>query len=103
MAHMVPRQAWQYLIGNARRRDPACLFLAEAYPSGDRANPIHDPAELLVAGFDAFYHSDAYNALKRIYQRSGSPADYDRQITPLSAAGRAGRIAYLENHDERRV
>ena len=37
MAHLVPREAWEYLLGEARRRDRACYFLAEAYPAATRA------------------------------------------------------------------
>jgi glycosidase len=105
MAHMVPREAWKYLIGNARRpeRDPDCYFLAEAYPTSDLAYPIRSFDDLVAAGFNAFYHSDAYNALKRIYQGTGSQEGYDRAITSLSGAERVARLAYLENHDERRI
>ncbi|HKM53716.1 MAG TPA: alpha-amylase family glycosyl hydrolase [Isosphaeraceae bacterium] len=105
MAHLVPRQAWEYLIKNARSpgRDPGCFFLAEAYPTSDRGYPITNLNDLIAAGFDAVYHSDAYNALKRIYQGLGSQDDYNWQITPLSSAERSCRLAYLENHDERRV
>jgi glycosidase len=103
MAHYVPREAWEYLIPAARQRNPDCFFLAEAYPTGDRAIPITNLDDLLALGFAAFYHSDAYNALKRVYQGSGGLDDYDRTITPLSAPQRDGRLAYLENHDERRL
>jgi glycosidase len=103
MAHYVPREAWDYLVPAARQRDPACYFLAEAYPSAERAIPISNLDDLLAAGFDAFYHSDAYNALKRIYQGAGSLDDYDQTLTPLTAAQRDRRLAYLENHDERRI
>ena len=42
MAYLVPREAWEYLIKNARGpgRDPDCFFLAEAYPTSDRGYPI---------------------------------------------------------------
>ncbi|HJT77109.1 MAG TPA: hypothetical protein VJ739_07905, partial [Gemmataceae bacterium] len=105
MAHLVPREAWEYLIGSARQpgRDPGCLFLAEAYPSGRPWAPVPDLDDLLAAGFDAVYHSTAYDALKRIYQGTGGQEDYDRAITSLSPEARAGRLGYLENHDERRV
>jgi glycosidase len=105
MAHLVPREAWEYLIGNARSpaRDPGCLFLAEAYPSGRPWSPVPNLDDLLAAGFDAVYHSTAYDALKRIYQGTGGQADYDRAVTSLSLVARAGRLGYLENHDERRI
>jgi glycosidase len=103
MAHFVPPEAWQYLIPAARGRDPGCFFLAEAYPTGDRSIPMWDPGDLLAAGFDAVYFSDAYNTLKRVYQGRASLDDYDRTITSLGGAQRAGRLGYLENHDERRI
>ncbi len=105
MAHFVPLEAWAYLIGNARSagRDPACLFLAEAYAGGGSDIPVPDPDDLLGAGFAAFYHAAAYNALKRVYQGNGSQDDYDGTITRLSGVQRNGRVGYLENHDERRI
>jgi glycosidase len=103
MAHLVPREAWEFLVGAARGRNPHCFFLAEAYPGGGPGVPVPDPDGLLAAGFDASYHSTAYDALKRIYQGRGSQDDYDATITHLSGAQRAGRLGYLENHDERRI
>jgi glycosidase len=103
MAHMVPLEAWRYLLGNAKMRDPDCLFLAEAYPGGGNDIPVKNLDDLLAAGFDATYHSDAYNALKRIYQGRGSQDDYDDTITHLSESQRGARLGYLENHDERRI
>lgn len=103
MAHMVPRPAWEYLMGNARKRHPACLFLAEAYPTSDPRYPVTDLDELIAAGFDAYYHSDAYRTLKRVYQGMGSLDDYDRQVTALTDHQRANRLGYLENHDECRL
>jgi len=103
MAYYVPRKAWKFLIGNARGRDPDVFFLAEAYPTGDRAIPIHDLNDLTAAGFDALYYSSAYDALKRIYQGFGSQDDYDRQVSVLSTSDRPHRLFYLEDHDERRV
>jgi glycosidase len=105
MAHFVPLEAWQYLIASARSaaRDPDCLFLAEAYPASDGAIPVHNLDDLVNAGFTAVYHSDAYNALKRIYQGTGSQDGYDGTITWLSPPQRDSRLGYLENHDERRI
>ncbi len=105
MAHLVPRQAWQYLIGNARQpeRDPECYFLAEAYVPSGMASPVLDLNELTAAGFNAVYHSHSYDALKRVYQGAGSTDDYDRVVTGLATDERPTRLAYLENHDERRI
>lgn len=105
MAHLVPRPAWEYLIGNARGpgRDPDCFFIAEAYAPSGMASPITDLNELTAAGFDAVYHSASYDALKRVYQGTGSLDDYDRAVGMLLSPERRARVAYLENHDERRV
>jgi glycosidase len=105
MSHLVPRAAWEFLIGSARApgRDPGCFFLAEAYPSWGVGSPVTDLNDLVAAGFDAVYHSGSYDALKRIYQGAGSQDDYDRVVTALSGAQRTARLAYLENHDERRI
>ncbi|HEX3655605.1 MAG TPA: alpha-amylase family glycosyl hydrolase [Pirellulales bacterium] len=103
MAYYVPLDAWTYLLRKARTRNPASLFLAESYPNGGGPIPVSNLDDLISAGFDAFYHSDAYNALKSIYQQIGSQDNYDGTITHLSPAQRAGRLAYLENHDERRI
>jgi glycosidase len=103
MAHMVPLEAWRYLLTKAKTRDPGCLFLAEAYPGGGNDIPVKNLDDLVAAGFDATYHSDAYNALKRIYQGRGSQDDYDGTITHLSESQRSARLGYLENHDERRI
>jgi glycosidase len=105
MAHLVPREAWEHLIGRARLpgRDPGCYFLAEAYVPSGMASPIAALDALTAAGFDAVYGSAPYDALKRIYQGSGTQNDYDRAVTGLSPGERARRLGYLENHDERRV
>ena len=105
MAYYVPLEAWAYLIGNARAadRDPACFFLAEAYPGGGNDIPVQNLDDLIAGGFNACYHSDAYKTLKRIYQNKGSQDDYHRTITSLSDWQRAARLGYLENHDERRI
>jgi glycosidase len=103
MSHLVPREAWQFLIAGARDagRDPNCFFLAEAYAAGGPGAPVDDLNELLDAGFDAVYHSFSYDALKRIYQGCGDQDDYDWAVTSLTR--RPGWLAYLENHDERRL
>jgi len=103
MAHMVPGEAWQFLIDRAKSRGSGCYFLAEAYPTGDRSYPVRSLEALIDAGFDAVYDCDSYNALKRIYQVCGSQDDYDRVVSSRSASGRATRLEYLENHDERRI
>jgi len=107
MAHLIPREVWEYLIAAARspERDTACFFLAEAYPASAPGAPITKFDDLIAAGFNAVYHSPSYNALKRIYQGFGSQEDYDQAVSVVSSAfgPRASWLAYLENDGERRV
>lgn len=93
-AHWVPQEAWRYLIDRARERDAQVFFFAEAYEALN---------ELLDAGFDAVYHDAAYDALKRIYQGTGTQADLDHTMGALDDPRRGRYLHYLENHDERRV
>jgi glycosidase len=101
-AHYVPAEAWTYLIREARQRSPDAFFMAEAYPYHGSLDPVHDPAELIEAGFDAVYHWTAYNALKGIYQGHGVDA-YEREMAALDDTARPHYLEYLENHDERRI
>ena len=102
-AHYVPPEAWAFLIGQARRRDPAVYFFAEAYPWAGSGDPITDRRQLVDAGFDAVYDDESYNCLKRIYQGTGGPDEYDRAVGSASPAARRRAVRYLENHDERRI
>ncbi len=88
---MIPREAWKYLLGRARERDPRCLLLAEAYPNYGPGYPTNDPDQLIDAGFDAVYSSGTYDALKRIYLRNGTSDDYDRVVTSLLPRERTAR------------
>ncbi|HZZ41798.1 MAG TPA: alpha-amylase family glycosyl hydrolase [Tepidisphaeraceae bacterium] len=102
-AHYVPEEAWRFLIDRARGRDADSYFIAEAYPYPDSGDPITDMQQLVDAGFDAVYHDDSYNRLKRIYQRAGSQDDYGGAIASMSTMRRQRSVFYLENHDERRI
>jgi glycosidase len=102
-AHYVPGEAWAYLLGRARARDPSAYFLAEAYPFEGSGDPITNRRQLIDAGFDAVYHHRSYDALKGIYQGQGTQGNYDREMSMLSAADRNHGVEYNENHDERRV
>jgi glycosidase len=101
-AHYVPAAAWTYLIGQARQRNAAAFFMAEAYPYRGSPDPVHDQAQLIEAGFDAVYHWTAYNALKGIYQGRGLDT-YEREMAALDDRARPHYLEYLENHDERRI
>ncbi|MCA9705345.1 MAG: hypothetical protein KDK70_05830 [Myxococcales bacterium] len=93
-AHFVPAEAWTWLLEQARVRDPQAYFLAEAYADLDG---------LLAAGFDAVYYDAGYDALKRVYQGTGSQAEYADVMFALGDDVRDRYLQYLENHDERRI
>lgn len=93
-AHYVPKPAWDFLLQQARSRNAETFFLAEAY---------EDLPSLLKAGFDAVYHDEPYDALKRVYQQTGSLEDLDRLLSRMTNEQRSRYAYYLENHDERRV
>ncbi len=96
-AHVVPNEAWSYLITRARERNPAVFFFAEAYA------PLHELIALQRAGFDAVYHDPAVDELKRIYQGKSSQAQFAEVMGALDDDARPRFLHYLENHDERRV
>ena len=103
-ANYVPAEAWTFLIGQARQRDPNAFFFAEAYvnPFAGNGNPLTSLQQLIDSGFDAVYHDLAYDLLKAIYQGKASQDDYHHEMAfPPIARDRV--VEYLENHDERRV
>ncbi len=102
MAHMVPMEFWRWAITRARTRQPATIFLAEAYDD--------DPAKLtdgnvltalVESGFDAVYDHHSYKILKQIYDGPKWANDLDGvlgSVAPLHAS-----VRYAENHDEVRI
>jgi len=105
MAHLVPGEAWTYLIGRARSadRDPDAYFLAEAYPRPDGDEPVKDRDRLIDAGFDALYHANSFHCLRSVYRGWQGPDDYHYVMNDLSERERSCSAQYLENHDEVRV
>lgn len=117
MAHMVPPEFWQWLLGRARQRDPRAFFIAEAYNNDPMKVEGGDPllrgfgnvsVELLNAGFDAVYDDPAYKALKRVFDQGGWANDldgalgvHDGTIAPHFVFHRS--LRYAENHDEVRL
>ncbi len=93
-AHFVPTDAWQWLLGRVKERDPASYVFAEAY---------ENLGGLLGAGFDAVYNDPAYDLLKRVYQGRAGAADLDTHFASFDDTARGRYLHYLENHDERRV
>lgn len=113
MAHMVPPEFWGWAIARARQRDPAVVFLAEAYDNDPAKVPSGDPVaaafegdghvmvDLLNAGFDSVYDDPSYDALKQLYDGRAWANDLDRAAeTPYVFAY---ALRYAENHDEVRV
>jgi glycosidase len=102
MAHMVPPEFWAWAVARARERQPAVLFLAEAYDNDPmkvgRGNVMHD---LLRAGFDAVYDDPAYKILKGIYDKSKWANDLD--VVTADAFVFEHSLRYAENHDEVRL
>jgi glycosidase len=103
-ANYVPPEAWTFLIGQARQRDPNAFFFAEAYvnPFAGSGNPLTSLQQLIDTGFDAVYHDRAYDLLKAIYQGKASQDDYHHEMA-FPPIARDHLVEYLENHDERRV
>lgn len=102
MAHLVPPEFWQWLVGRARARQPQVFFAGEAYDNDPmkvgRGNVLHD---LLVAGFDTVYDDPAYKILKSIY-------DGPKWANDLDSLGNDAKLftcslRYAENHDEVRL
>ncbi len=102
-AHYVPGEAWSFLLERARVRDPQSYFFAEAYPYANSGDPITDMQQLIDCGFDAIYHDDSYNKLKKVYQGNGSQDEYNTAMVSFSPFARRHCVEYLENHDERRL
>jgi glycosidase len=104
-AHYVPEEAWKFLLEKARmnNRDPQAYFMAEAYPWEGSGDPITRKLQLIDAGFNAIYHGESYQQLKKIYQGHGSLDDYDKEMNSLSERERGHAVNYIENHDEVRV
>jgi glycosidase len=102
-AHYVPPEAWAFLIGEMKRRDPSVYVFAEAYPYHGSGDPITDMQQLVDVGFDAVYHDNSYNVLKRIYQQVASQDDYNHAMVSVPESVRGRYLLYLENHDERRI
>ncbi|MGA1130058.1 MAG: hypothetical protein ACO3XN_08340, partial [Chthoniobacterales bacterium] len=111
MAHMVPPEFWQWLIVRARERNPGVFFVAEAnageaqVPSGDReASAVTGGdvmLELLKAGFDAVYDDPGYDALKEVFDGTGTANALD-EVRPRPFLF-DNSLRYAENHDEVRL
>jgi len=100
MAHMVPPEFWVWAIARARARQPAVLFLGEAYDDAMKVG--HGPIleTLLQTGFDAVYDDPGYKAMKGLYDGPHWANDFDAlTLRPHFHRG----VRYVENHDEVRL
>lgn len=105
MAHMVPPEFWSWALDRARARQPAVVFIGEAYDNDPmKVGTGNVMLDLLGAGFDAVYDDPSYKALKGIYDGGSWANDLD---TALAAADReftfTNALRYAENHDEVRL
>jgi glycosidase len=114
MAHMIPPEFWHWALPRARGRDPATIFIAEAYNNDPAKVPSSDPLmnalngrqghvmiDLLAAGFTAVYDDPTYKTIKHLYDGGGWANDLDRLEPPDFVFRNA--LRYLENHDEVRL
>ena len=101
MAHLVPMEAWAWLLRRAKARGPV-HFCAEAYDN--------DPAKLtegnvldalLAAGFDSVYDDPLYDLLEGLYEGGKWCNDFDALVSP--GARFDASLRYGENHDEVRL
>ena len=99
-AHLVPTEAWSWLIQQARQRDPDVYFLAEAFetasaPSGFTLD------DLIRAGFDAVYDDPGYDVVKGMFCCGKWANDLHGELPSEFMYGEM--LRYAENHDERRI
>jgi glycosidase len=99
-AHLVPDDAWQWLIQQARRRDPDVYFLAEAFETASAPQGF-TLDDLIKAGFDAVYDDPGYDILKGMFCCGKWANDLHDELPGEFMYGEF--LRYAENHDERRI
>ncbi|MGM0559231.1 MAG: alpha-amylase family glycosyl hydrolase, partial [Myxococcota bacterium] len=99
-AHLVPMEAWRWLIEQARERDPEVYFFAEAYLTG-QAVPGFSFSNMVQVGFDAVYDDATYDTVKGIFCCGKWASDLEEQLPGDFMFDKA--LRYAENHDERRI
>ena len=99
-AHLVPIEAWRWLIDRARERDPDVYFFAEAYQTG-QAVPGFSFSNMVQAGFDAVYDDASYDTVKSIFCCGKWANDLEEQLPGDFMFDKT--LRYAENHDERRI
>lgn len=102
MAHMIPLEAWAWLIRRARDRFPDTFFMGEAY-DGDPAKLTDSDvlSALIESGFDAVYDHPSYQLIQQVYQ--GPKWANDLASLGLSKLPPSALLRYVENHDEVRI
>jgi glycosidase len=93
-------ELWRETLGKVRAAFPGrrLFFLAEVYGHGEEQS-------LLEQGFDAVYHKEVFDLLRRRLDEDAPgwdfQADLHREVLRLAAPGRGLRFA--ENHDDARA
>jgi starch synthase (maltosyl-transferring) len=87
-AYKVPPDVWRTLIGNARERDPGCLFAAETLGC-----TLDEATATARAGFDYLFNSFAWWDLKQSWA-----LELYEQLRLIAPS-----IAFPENHDMPRL
>ena len=102
MAHMVPMEFWTWAVERARVRNPAAIFIGEAYDNDPmKVTAGNVMLALLAAGFDAVYDDPSYKKLKSIYDGCGWANDLDDAHGAEKVFQHS--LRYAENHDEVRL
>lgn len=114
MSHMEPPEFWNWLISEARKRQPDVYFIAEAYDNDPAKVPGSDPTlsmlnhgrgnvmfDLLNAGFNGVYDDPTYRVLKKIYEGPAWANDIDDAWPDDFIFDNS--LRYAENHDEVRL
>ncbi len=102
MAHMVPAEFWTWAVARARVRNPAVIFIGEAYDNDPmKVTAGNVMLALLHAGFDAVYDDPSYKKLKSLYDGCGWANDLDDAHGDEHVFQHS--LRYAENHDEVRL
>lgn len=102
MAQMIPMPFWKWAIARARVRNPAVVFMAEAYNDHMRTTTGDALSELLRCGFAGVYDAETYHATHGIYDNGRWANDLDAHNHNEDCLF-GGGVRYIENHDEPRI
>jgi glycosidase len=99
-AHLVPLEAWRWLIEEARERDPDVYFFAEAYLTSQGV-PGFSFSNMIQVGFDAVYDDASYDTVKGVFCCGRWASDLESNLPGDFLFDKS--LRYTENHDERRI